>query len=99
MPNDSPYHHIYTSKRWRKLRQIHLAQHPFCTYCSELGHTTPATVVDHITPIREAPDRAYDMENIQSLCDACHSGAKQKEEQTGQRIGCNTEGIPLKGWE
>lgn len=99
MPNDSPYHHIYTSARWRKLRAAHLSTEPLCRYCTEQGRTELATVVDHITPIRDAPDRAFDMENLQSLCDPCHSSVKAREEQQGKRIGCDTNGIPLKGWE
>jgi 5-methylcytosine-specific restriction endonuclease McrA len=63
-----------------------------------MGITTLAEVVDHIVPVREAPDRAFDQTNLQSMCAACHNGAKQREERGGEEIGCDVNGIPLKGW-
>jgi 5-methylcytosine-specific restriction enzyme A len=33
---------------------------------------TPATVVDHIVPIADAPDRRLDWTNLRSMAKPCH---------------------------
>ena len=89
----------YNTRRWRKLRLVQLSKEPLCQYCAEHGRTTPATLVDHIERVRDARGRAFDPTNLQSLCASCHSGAKAKEEARGERIGCDVNGVPLKGWD
>ena len=58
---------------WRKLRHAHLASNPLCVTCKAKGLIVGATEVDHITPVRQAPERRLDPSNIQSLCRSCHS--------------------------
>jgi 5-methylcytosine-specific restriction enzyme A len=89
----------YSTQRWQRLRAAHLSKEPWCRYCASVGVTTVATVVDHVIPVREARDRAFDPDNLQSLCDSCHSSAKQREDAGGELIGCNVSGIPFRGWE
>ena len=79
---------------WRKLRLWHLAGEPLCRRCGSLGRVTEATQVDHIIPIRDAPDRILDPTNLQSLCDNCHNSHKQREERTGN-AGCDAMGNPI----
>ena len=50
---------------------------PCCKRCGQ-----PATVVDHVVTIRKAPQRRLDRTNLQSLCQRCHSGWKQRQERT-----------------
>ena len=88
----------YNTRRWRKLRDYVLIINPFCVYCEEIGKYTPATMVDHIIPIRERPDLAFDLDNLQPLCRQCHDSVKRREESTGKRIGCDTNGNPVGGW-
>lgn len=64
---------------WQKRREQHLRAYPLCVYC--LPRLTPATVADHIVPHRG--DQALFDGPIQSLCAACHSSKKQKEEAGG----------------
>lgn len=61
---------------WQQLRAAHLIRQPYCARC---GAT--ATTVDHVIPIRKAPERRLDPTNLQSLCTACHSGWKQAKER------------------
>ena len=57
--------------RWRRIRAMYLRNNPLCVHCLANGHTTPATDVDHITPLAVGGTHAPD--NLQSLCHSCHS--------------------------
>jgi 5-methylcytosine-specific restriction endonuclease McrA len=46
--------------------------------CTSQGRTTPATVTDHITPVRLGGD-FWDTRNYQSLCQACHQAKSAAE--------------------
>ncbi|MCB1489032.1 MAG: HNH endonuclease [Bauldia sp.] len=64
-----PSRRVTRTKRWKALRLLALRRDNFqCVKCS-----APATEVDHIRPVRDAPEFAYDLENLQSLCGPCHS--------------------------
>ena len=84
----------YCTSAWKKLRDQHIKDNPLCLYCYQVGVYTPATQVDHIERVRNNKDRAFDPNNLQSLCDTCHNGAKQKEESLGHAIGCDHTGVP-----
>ena len=71
---------LRSSARWRRLRKMKLARNPLCEECSKHGVVEPATQVDHIVPIVERRDLAFDLENLQSLCTVCH-GKKSGEER------------------
>lgn len=87
--------HLYSTRHWKLIRGRQLALEPLCAYCRELGHVEPATVVDHIEPHRGDPALFYDVSNLQSLCKACHDGAKQQQEKSGYLRGSNVQGLPL----
>jgi 5-methylcytosine-specific restriction protein A len=78
----------YTSsnRRWRKLRASVLASEPLCRACRTMNRTTPATQVDHITPI-SAGGEAYDRANLQSLCASCHSKKTTRQDGGGFQRG------------
>lgn len=70
-----------SSTRWHKVRQLKLARNPLCE--NPYGRhedTVPATEVDHRLPLRTHPQLAFTLDNLQSLCHACHakkSGAER----------------------
>mgnify|MGYP002508361551 CR=1 FL=1 len=49
---------MLNTTRWRKLRALHLARHPFCADCAAEGVVTPATEVHHIRPVSIERDPA-----------------------------------------
>lgn len=49
-----------------------LAAEPLCRRCDEMGVVTPASMVDHITPLNQGGAR-LDRANLQPLCDPCHA--------------------------
>ena len=59
--------------RWQRARLAHLTQEPLCRACLTTGHTTAATVVDHIRPHRGDLDLFWNAANWQSLCARCHN--------------------------
>lgn len=77
-------HKMYSSQRWRNIRDSWLQLHPFCERCQELAGngtiTVPnaATEVHHIKPISTAQDGqemallAFDYNNLMGVCHDCH---------------------------
>ncbi|MGB9903058.1 MAG: HNH endonuclease [Desulfotomaculales bacterium] len=57
--------------RWQKVREMYLRQYPLCELCEKKGRIIPATMVHHKRPIK-AGGQALDMENLMSVCRACH---------------------------
>jgi 5-methylcytosine-specific restriction protein A len=62
--------------RWRRYRTAFLS-HPenaCCRHCAARGRITPATDVDHVTPITGPNDPLFwDPANHQPLCHRCHA--------------------------
>lgn len=73
----------YRSTPWRKVSALQRKEEPLCRECLRVGVLTPATLVDHIVPIKDGGAR-LDSANLQSLCDACHS---RKSASEGSRWG------------
>lgn len=68
----------YSTARWQAARLAQLKRQPCCAQCTALGRTTPATVCDHIKPVRLGGD-FWDAANHQSLCCSCHQAKSAKE--------------------
>ena len=69
--------------RWQRLRWDVLVRDNFTCQWAGCGITlsnTSELVADHIVPVRVAPERKWDMDNLQCLCKACHDGPKQTME-------------------
>ena len=64
---------LYSSARWKRIRDWHLTHEPLCRACKERGRLEAARIVDHVTPMRRGGD-PFDDSNFQSLCRSCHSG-------------------------
>ena len=70
---------VYNTKRWKELRAWMVQTYPLCQDCLKEGRITPTEEVHHIkSPFAKGltPDekyqRAYDVENLVSLCRECH---------------------------
>lgn len=74
---------FYQSPEWRAVRRRKLNQNPLCEECLKHNKVTPATIVDHIKPIKQGGE-PFNMNNLQSLCTECHS---RKSVQEGSRYG------------
>jgi hypothetical protein len=94
MANNSPWHHLYNTAAWRKLRAAQLAGEPLCQLCSDRGYTTLATIADHVEPHGGDVDKFFGGA-LQSLCATCHSAIKQALEKSGRLRGAGLDGRPL----
>jgi len=68
----------YNCAAWTKLRLSYIVEFPLCQLCLYKGRTSPVEQVHHILPIHGSEDlleqrnRAYDPENLLSVCSECH---------------------------
>ncbi|MDJ0857443.1 MAG: HNH endonuclease [Dinoroseobacter sp.] len=62
---------VTKTKRWRTLRWQIIERDGFA--CVKCGARSRSLEVDHIEPVRSAPERAYDPDNLQTLCASCHT--------------------------
>ena len=69
--------------RWRRARLTHLARHPLCAGCQEVGRLEPATVVDHCLPHRGDEVLFWNETNWQGLCKRCHDAKTAREGRWG----------------
>jgi hypothetical protein len=81
---DSPY-----GPDWQRLRARFLHHHRVCRLCS-----APAKHVDHIVPVRRAPERRLDWTNLQPLCAEHHNRLTNAFDTERQR-GCDETGRPF----
>lgn len=72
---------LRSTARWQSVRDLQLQEQPLCESCLAGGHTTPATQVDHVVPLRVRPDLAFDLANLQSICVPCHALKSARERQ------------------
>lgn len=74
------WHRLYDTNEWKQLRAEQLAREPWCTECEKRGRMrVRARAVDHIVPHRGDPELFFDKNNLQSLCDSCHSAKTLQE--------------------
>ena len=82
---------FYKSRAWRTLRREALQRDGYlCQDClaakaaGEMIRPRAATVVHHIKPRELYPELAMDLDNLISLCDACHN---KRHPEKGAREG------------
>jgi len=67
---------VTRTKRWQVLRMAILERDGWqCRECGIGGRLE----VDHVVPVRTAPERAFDPANCQALCRRCHSSKTRAE--------------------
>jgi len=69
------------SRRWPAVRLAALRRDGWrCVQCGQRGRVE----VDHIAPVRERPDLAFDVANLQTLCRSCHTRKTRAEVGVGE---------------
>ena len=71
---DKQYRRIYQSSRWQHLRRQVLLRDGFlCQNCQRNGVIKTGDVVDHIVELKDDMSKAFDMDNLETLCHKCHN--------------------------
>ena len=72
---------VINDRRWPALRLAAKRRDGFkCVKCGARGRLE----CDHIKPVRDAPELAFDLDNLQALCVRCHSRKTQLEVGFGE---------------
>lgn len=69
---------FYLEQKWKRVRLEALRRDRYiCQLCGAkcLGKKRgkPSPEVDHIQPVKDRPDLAYELSNLRTLCKSCHS--------------------------
>ncbi len=64
-----PWDRWYGRAHWASLRTLCLARDPICMVC----HRLALTIADHIIPHKGNWTLFCDLDNLQGICDTCHS--------------------------
>lgn len=78
---------FYNSTAWLRCRKLALIRDNYlCQKCLKENKITTADMVHHIRSLEDYPELALVLENLESLCNACHNmehpekgGGKKKE--------------------
>ncbi|WP_242224492.1 HNH endonuclease [Bacillus cereus group sp. BfR-BA-01380] len=71
---DSKATQFYKSTAWVKVReQVLLRDNYLCRHCISNGKLVPADMVHHIHELKDDWLKRLDMDNLLSLCNACHN--------------------------
>jgi 5-methylcytosine-specific restriction protein A len=72
---------IYRSPRWANVRLMAKRRDDWkCVQCGSRHRLE----VDHIQPLRDRPDLAFDLANLQTLCGPCHAKKTRIEVGMGE---------------
>lgn len=64
---------FYSSREWIKLRDLKRRLDPLCEPCKARGVVRVVAIVHHVETVEDRPDRRLDIDNLQSVCLACHN--------------------------
>lgn len=93
---------FYSSSEWQQLRHKRLKYDRYiCNHCGVkcLGKKRgqPSPHVDHVIDRKDRPDLQLDIDNLQTLCDSCHSKKTRATQLDRPAIGL--DGYPLQQGE
>ena len=70
-----------STQRYQNERFVFLSdpKNALCVPCKKRGLIESAKEIDHIIPVKEAPDRFWDHTNWQGICRSCHLEKSARE--------------------
>lgn len=72
-------------RKWMRIRDRYISEHPLCERCEKHGKLIPAKEVHHIIPLSEGGTN--DESNLMALCTSCHSEITAREGGRWNRKG------------
>ena len=80
----------YQGKRWQKLRETIMKRDGhMCQICKRYGRRVDARIVHHIYPAEDYPAYRWQRWNLISICNKCHEGMHDRENNTLSERGKN----------
>jgi 5-methylcytosine-specific restriction protein A len=92
-PTQRDWREWYQLERWRKRRRHQLLVEPLCRMCAAKGKIERARIADHITE-HGGNWTAFLTGDLQSLCEPCHNGTKQRVKFHGYDCEIGEDGWP-----
>ncbi|MBH0342277.1 hypothetical protein ABB08_08715 [Paenibacillus larvae] len=78
---------FYNSSAWKKCREsVLIRDHYLCQQCLKEQRITQADMVHHIIPLLDDWSKGLDMDNLESLCNACHNKEHGNVKQVSKKI-------------
>ena len=75
-------HPFYSSEEWRKAAALaRQEQHNECQRCKEKGYYSPCEMVHHIKYVKDRPELALTITNLECLCRNCHEEEHAEEKR------------------
>ena len=66
---------VYKTAEWRRIRMVAIQKYGArCQCCGRSAKDGIIIHVDHIKPISKYPELAFDVDNLQILCEECNQG-------------------------
>jgi len=70
---------FYKSREWRAVRLLALDRdHHECQECKRQGRVSKGQNVHHIKELRDHPELALELDNLETLCIRCHNETHDK---------------------
>ena len=89
--SSNPHRWVYRDRRYLALRpRVFRRDNHTCQHCGKLVlHDVPANhplkgVTDHIVPLSEDIDRAFDLANLQTMHKRCHDISKTRVQRSNR---------------
>lgn len=76
---------FYNTKEWGELRERkRIIEHYECERCRKKGRYKQGKNVHHKKYLRQYPEFALDIDNLECLCDECHYEEHHQQEQLNE---------------
>ncbi|TIV38951.1 MAG: HNH endonuclease [Mesorhizobium sp.] len=89
------YRKLYSTARWKRLREVKLAQQPLCEWCLEQEIVEPATEVHHADGGHKGDVVKFWTGPFVSTCKPCHSSRGQMEDHGKTVVTHGVDGYPI----
>lgn len=89
------YRRLYSTARWKRLREQHLSMHPLCAWCLEMDVVEPATEVHHADGGHKGDVDKFWNGPFVSTCKPCHASRGQMEDHGKVVVTYGVDGYPI----
>ena len=81
---EKDFKNVYKSPRWFQLRQYALRRDQFvCVICNVSVRGKGKARIDHIIPVKENIELAFELSNLRTLCPSCDN-KRHSEKRSGK---------------